>query len=201
MKKQIIPSDSELVALFKKGDDTAFGKIIERHNKSIMILLFNIVQDTMLAEDLLQETFIKAMTAIRTGHYRETYACKTWLHRIAHNLAMDVLRKQKKMPSAFSISTTGDFEESDNETCFPISNSLDKNEEEKILTQENKCGIRDLINLLPHEQRKVVMLRYFYGLTFQEIAEHTDVSVNTALGRMRYALIHLRKHLRESGSA
>lgn len=202
MKKYIpILSDNILIKMFENGDNDAFGKIVERYSRPISGVLFKILQDPMLVEDILQDTFIKAMDAIRKKRYTEEDHCKAWLLRIAHNLAIDFIRKQKKMPSAFSISTTDDFEEGGNKNYFPITDIYSESQEEKIINKETKYNIQDLVDLLPPDQKEVVILRYFHGFAFEEIATFTDVSINTALGRMRYALINLRKMISDFKSS
>lgn len=189
-------TDDVLVQMYKDGDSTAFGFIIERYSPVIGHYVFAIMKDLILAEDILQDTFIKAMKSIRAGGYKEEGTFKSWLLRIAHNLCIDYTRKSKKMPFAFSISTSGDFEEKGKIFYFPMP-TYEKNAEEKIIKRETEYDIYELINCLPYEQKEVVILRIFHDFSFKEIAEYTDVSINTALGRMRYALINIRKQINE----
>jgi RNA polymerase sigma-70 factor (ECF subfamily) len=143
------------------------------------------IKNQQLAEDLFQETFIKVIQSLRGGKYRDNGRFLSWVIRIAHNLIIDHFRKEKQMNSVSNDDTEVDL--------FNSKKLSDDNIEELIINSQIKTEIRVLINELPDDQREVVLLRHYGGLSFKEIAEQTDVSINTALGRMRYALINLRK--------
>ena len=192
-------SDSELVQMYRNGSSFAFGVLINRHSRYLGWYIFNIVKDTMLAEDLLQDTFVKAMKAMKSGNYREEEIFKSWLTRIAHNLCIDYERKNKRMACSASISSSGIFETAKEKFYIPIPD-LNQSPEEKLIKKETDFDIHQLIQNLPPEQKEVVMLRIFHNLSFSEIADFTNVSINTALGRMRYALVNLRKQIKEINS-
>ncbi len=147
------------------------------------------IKNQPLAEDLFQETFIKVIQSLRGGKYRDNGRFLSWVIRIAHNLIIDHFRKEKQMNSVSNDDTEVDL--------FNSKKLSDDNIEELIVSSQIKAEIRSLINELPDDQREVVLLRHYGGLSFKEIADQTDVSINTALGRMRYALINLRKLIKE----
>ena len=147
------------------------------------------IKNQQLAEDLFQETFIKVIQSLRGGKYKDNGKFLSWVIRIAHNLIIDHFRKEKQMNTLSNDDTEVDL--------FNSKKLSDSNIEELIIDSQIKSEIRVLINELPDDQREVVLLRHYGGLSFKEIADQTDVSINTALGRMRYALINLRKLIRE----
>jgi len=147
------------------------------------------IKNQQLAEDLFQETFIKVIQSLRGGKYRDNGRFLSWVIRIAHNLIIDHFRKEKQMNSVSNDDSEVDL--------FNSKKLSDSNIEEIIVNSQIKAEIRTLINELPDDQREVVLLRHYGGLSFKEIADQTDVSINTALGRMRYALINLRKFIKE----
>lgn len=182
-------SDGELVVLFKNGQDWAFEVLLTRHKSRVYSTIQLIVKDRDHAEDLFQEVFIKAIDVIRSGRYNEEGKFLPWVLRIAHNLAIDSFRREKRYPT---------IPIDDNPV---LENSLKYSEKSfEILQaqQDTKVLLRYLITTLPETQREVLMMRHFAGLSFQEIADATGVSINTALGRMRYALMNLRKKLEKS---
>jgi len=176
--------DSSLVNLYKEGDEKAFEELVNRHKSKIYTAILLIVKDTYLAEDLMQETFIKAINTMRSGKYNEQGKFLPWIVRIAHNLAIDFFRRDKRYPTT---------ELDDNGQMF---NTLGFAEDSAETAQIR--GV--LIQQLPEKQREVLIMRHYAEMTFQEIAEATGVSVNTALGRMRYALINLRKNMTKSNT-
>jgi RNA polymerase sigma-70 factor (ECF subfamily) len=179
-------SDSELVSLYQNGNDGAFEILLHRHKSRLYTAIYLIVKDRYKAEDLLQETFIKAVNTIKSGRYNDEGKFSAWMGRIAHNLAIDSFRKQKRYPEIVL------------EDGSKVFNSLEFAEasmEDKQVLQESKAKLRTLIKDLPVEQKQVLIMRHYLNMSFQEIAERTDVSINTALGRMRYALINLRKKM------
>jgi RNA polymerase sigma-70 factor (ECF subfamily) len=184
-------SDSQLVALYQNGNDEAFEVLLNRHKSKVYTALYLIVKDRYVAEDLLQETFIKVINTIRSGRYNEEGKFAPWISRIAHNLAIDYFRKCKRHPEVVledgvSVFNTMEFAEDSFET--------------KQVLKDNKEALRSLIKELPTEQKQVLIMRHYLQMSFQEIAEQTDVSINTALGRMRYALINLRKKIVKPGA-
>ncbi len=147
------------------------------------------IKNQQLAEDLFQETFIKVIQSLRGGKYKDNGKFLSWVIRIAHNLIIDHFRKEKQMNTLSNDDSEVDL--------FNSKKLSDSNIEELIIDSQIKSSIRILINELPNDQREVVLLRHYGGLSFKEIADQTDVSINTALGRMRYALINLRKLIQE----
>jgi len=147
------------------------------------------IKNQQLAEDLFQETFIKVIQSLRGGKYKDNGKFLSWVIRIAHNLIIDHFRKEKQMNTLSNDDSEVDL--------FNSKKLSDSNIEELIIDNQIKSEIRVLINELPNDQREVVLLRHYGGLSFKEIADQTDVSINTALGRMRYALINLRKLIQE----
>lgn len=179
-------SDSELISLYKNGNEEAFSTLVNRHKKKIYTTIYLIVKDQYLAEDLMQDTFVKVVKTIKSGRYNEEGKFLPWASRIAHNLAIDHFRKAKRYPTIV-------MEDGSN-----VFNTLEFSEdsiESKQIQQDTHALLRDLIRELPDSQREVLMMRHYMQMSFQEIADATGVSINTALGRMRYALINLRKKM------
>lgn len=188
MRKQNI-TDCELIQLYKNGNEQAFELLLNRHKNKIYTTIYLIVKDECVAEDLLQETFIKAIKTIKSGRYNEEGKFLPWISRIAHNMAIDYFRKQKRYPTIVM--------EDGNNVFNTLEFSEDSYETHQI-KNETHAQLRELIQLLPKAQREVLLMRHYMQMSFQEIAEMTDVSINTALGRMRYALINLRKLMNQS---
>jgi len=182
-------NDQELVQAYIKGDQSAIESLINRHRSKVYTYILLTIKNQQLAEDLFQETFIKVIQSLRGGKYRDNGRFLSWVIRIAHNLIIDHFRKEKQMNSVSNDDTEVDL--------FNSKKLSDENIEELIINSQIKTEIRILINELPDDQREVVLLRHYGGLSFKEIADQTDVSINTALGRMRYALINLRKLIEE----
>ena len=181
-------SDSELVTLYIRGNEKAFEKLVQRHKSRIYTTIYLIVEDQYVAEDLLQDTFIKAVDTIKGGRYNDEGKFLPWIIRIAHNLAIDYFRRDKRYPNVV-------FE--DGSSVF---NTLDFSEDsvESIqIRQETHEQLREMIQRLPDVQKQVLIMRHYEDMSFQEIADATGVSINTALGRMRYALINLRKQFNQ----
>lgn len=179
-------SDSQLISLYKNGNEEAFSTLVNRHKKKIYTTIYLIVKDQYLAEDLMQDTFVKVVNTIKSGRYNEEGKFLPWVSRIAHNLAIDHFRKAKRYPTIVMEDGTNVF------------NTLEFSEvsiESKKIQEDTHAILRDLIRELPDSQREVLMMRHYMQMSFQEIADATNVSINTALGRMRYALINLRKKL------
>ncbi|MEO1050875.1 MAG: sigma-70 family RNA polymerase sigma factor [Bacteroidota bacterium] len=181
-------SDSKLVSLYKNGNEEAFQQLLFRHKARVYTSIYLIVKDEYLAEDLLQETFIKAIRTIRENRYNEEGKFLPWIMRIAHNLAVDHFRKAKRYPTVVMEDGSGVF------------NTLEFAEdsfESQQIKRDTHARLRDFIRELPEPQKEVLIMRHYMGMSFQEIAEKTEVSINTALGRMRYALINLRKKMKK----
>ncbi|MEH0157770.1 RNA polymerase sigma factor [Limibacter armeniacum] len=188
MKKYKI-SDCELINQYKNGNEAAFETLLKRHKNKLFTSIYLIVKDTYVAEDLLQDTFIKAINTIKSGRYNEEGKFLPWISRIAHNMAIDYFRKQKRYPTIIMEDGSNVFN--------TLEFSEDSIEDIKI-KHETHATIRELVKKLPEAQREVLVMRHYMQMSFQEIAESTDVSINTALGRMRYALINLRKMMNQS---
>ncbi|MBN2214999.1 MAG: sigma-70 family RNA polymerase sigma factor [Bacteroidales bacterium] len=182
-------TDYELVNQYLKGECTSLEELINRHQSRVYTYIFLMVKDQHLAEDIFQDTFIKVIKSLREGKYRDDGKFLSWVIRIAHNLIIDHFRKKKKMNMLSQDDYGSDF-------LFTRGNESANVEEGYVQTQISK-DIRTLIDELPADQREVVILRHYIGLSFKEIADFTNVSINTALGRMRYALINLRKLIKE----
>ncbi len=187
--KQIALSDQDLVQAYIKGDQSAIETLINRHRSKVYTYIVLTIKNQQLAEDLFQETFIKVIQSLRSGKYRDNGRFLSWVIRISHNLIIDHFRKEKQMNAVSNDNSEVDL--------FNSKKLADQNIEEIIVNNQIMSEIRLLINELPEDQREVVLLRHYGGLSFKEIAEQTNVSINTALGRMRYALINLRKLIKE----
>ncbi|HRC31838.1 MAG TPA: sigma-70 family RNA polymerase sigma factor [Bacteroidia bacterium] len=177
-------TDNELIQQYLKGSDDALRNLIERHKRKIFSTIYLLVKNRDLADDLFQDTFIKVINTLRGGNYQEEGKFLPWVLRIAHNLVIDYFRKQKRMQMVH------DTEE------YSIMDTLrltDDNVEDKMVQDQILNQVKLLIDELPEDQRDVVIMRHYKDMSFKEIAETTNVSINTALGRMRYALINLRK--------
>ncbi|MEC8627569.1 MAG: sigma-70 family RNA polymerase sigma factor, partial [Bacteroidota bacterium] len=166
------------------GDESSLEKLIVRHRDRVYGAIYNFTKDVYLTEDLFQEVFIKVVNKLREGKYNEEGKFLPWVLRMAHNLCIDNYRKTKRQ---VSIVTSEEFD------LFEILPVDSTNGEEMVINQQLKDKVRHLLNELPEEQREVVLLRHYFEFSFKEISELTGVSINTALGRMRYALINLRK--------
>ncbi|MCK5691271.1 MAG: sigma-70 family RNA polymerase sigma factor [Bacteroidales bacterium] len=182
-------SDQELVQAYIKGDHSAIEVLINKHRSKVYTYILLTIKNQQLAEDLFQETFIKVIQSLRGGKYKDNGKFLSWVIRIAHNLIIDHFRKEKQMNTLSNDDSEVDL--------FNSKKLSDSNIEELIIDSQIKSEIRVLISELPDDQREVVLLRHYGGLSFKEIADQTDVSINTALGRMRYALINLRKLIQE----
>ena len=190
MNAQVL-SDQVLLNSYLSGNSQAISTLIERHSRRVRDYIRRMVKDQDVADDLMQETFIKAVRHIDEGRYADSGKFLSWVLRIAHNQVIDFFRQKKSSRSV-----------TESEAGYGILGTLrfaENNVEDRIVASQIEADVRRLVDELPEEQREVVMLRYFSGLSFQEIADQTEVSINTALGRMRYALINLRKMIRERG--
>ena len=182
-------SDTQLVHLFQTGSTDACEVLINRHKDKIFSTILFLVKDKYLAEDLFQETFMRIIDTIKGKRYNDEGKFLPWASRIAHNLCVDHFRKVKRAPS---ILTTDDRD------IFDVINVAEESPEQKMIKSENYDMVHSMLNLLPEEQREVIVLRHFGDMSFKEIAVATDCSINTALGRMRYGLINLRRMMTET---
>ena len=180
-------SDSCLVSLYIKGNEEALSVLIDRHKSRIFTTIYFIVKDKYIAEDLLQDVFIKTIKTIKCGKYNEQGKFLPWIVRVAHNQAIDHFRKEKRNPRITLQDGSDVF------NCLKFSEDFT---EPNNLTKKTVQYIKKIIYELPDKQREVLVMRHYMQMSFQEIAESTKVSINTALGRMRYALIRLRKKIK-----
>lgn len=188
MNAQVL-SDQALLQQYLAGDSSAISQLIERHSRRVRDYIRMLVKDRDLAEDIFQETFIKVVRVIDEGRYVDSGKFLSWVLRIAHNQVIDHFRSAKQDRSV-----------SEHEAGYDVIGTLrfaEPTVEDRMVSAQIEQDIRSLVELLPDEQREVVKMRYYGGLSFKEIAEQTDVSINTALGRMRYALINLRRLIKE----
>ena len=182
-------TDEQVVQLFLKGNNNAFRVIVERYKDKLYTTINLLVKDRHLAEDLFQELFIKVIDILKTDKYTEEGKFGPWLMRVAHNLCMDHFRKVKCRPV---------IKTSDGNDLFDVVSFAEPAADHNMATQQSHNTIRKMIDQLPEEQREVVILRHYANMSFKDIAALVKCSVNTSLGRMRYALINLRKMMHEN---
>jgi RNA polymerase sigma-70 factor (ECF subfamily) len=192
MSKQLGPEDGVLITLYRNGNEAAFNLLVDRYQSKVFTTIFLIVKDQDVAEDLLQDVFVKVLHTVNSDKYNEEGKFQPWVMRIAHNMAIDHFRKAKRYPTIL-------LEDGSN-LLNSLSFAEDSSEEQRI-KEETLAWVRNLIDELPEAQREVVIMRHYLDMSFQEIAEQTGVSINTALGRMRYALNHIRKKMKQVNSA
>ena len=188
MNVQVL-SDQVLLNHYLSGDRSAISQLIERHSRRVKDYIHMMVKDRDVADDIFQETFIKAVRVIDEGRYTDNGKFLSWILRIAHNQVIDHFRAQRQNKSV-----------SESEAGYDVLGTLklaERTVEDAMVCEQIERDVCALVELLPAEQREVVMMRYFSGLSFKDIAEQTNVSINTALGRMRYALINLRRMIKE----
>jgi RNA polymerase sigma factor (sigma-70 family) len=188
MSKRIGPQDSELIAQYRNGSEAAFDLLVDRYQSKVFTTIYLIVKDQYVAEDLLQDVFVKVVQTIHSDRYSEEGKFQPWLMRIAHNLAIDHFRKSKRYPTIRMEDGSNLF----NSLMFAEASIEDHRVKEETLEM-----VKKLIEELPEAQKEVLVMRHYLDMSFQEIADQTGVSINTALGRMRYALIHLRKKMKQ----
>lgn len=177
-------NDQELVKFYITGNENALKELLKRHKRKIYTSIYMLVKDQYIAEDIFQDSFIKVINTLRSGKYNEEGKFLPWIMRIAHNLVIDYFRREKRTP----VITTADGED-----VFSTLHFYDESMEDKMLREQTSADLKAMIHLLPDEQKEVLLMRHYADLSFKEIADLTDVSINTALGRMRYALSNLRK--------
>ena len=182
-------NDNELVQRFIEGDQNSLEILIHRHKSRVYSYILLIVKNQELAEDIFQETFIKVIRSLKRGKYVENGKFVSWVLRISHNLIIDHFRKEKLQGTVSNDSLDVDIFNSQKFSDFTIEDEMVNNQ---ILSE-----VKELVKELPEDQQQVIYMRHYMGLSFKEIAEQTDVSINTALGRMRYALINLRKLIKQ----
>lgn len=189
--KNVLVSDAALVSQYIKGDEKSLATLIGKHQQRIYSFIYSKVYDRDLTEDIFQDTFIKVINTLKKGNYNEEGKFLPWVMRIAHNLVIDYFRRQNRMPKY-------DYQGDDSFNIFSVISDGELNAESKIIKSQIDNDVRDLVDELPDDQREVLLMRIYQEMSFKEIAERTGVSINTALGRMRYALINLRKVIEQN---
>ncbi|NLN30505.1 MAG: sigma-70 family RNA polymerase sigma factor [Bacteroidales bacterium] len=187
MSKMI--SDYELIQRFVNGEQSCFDQIIHRHKNKVFAYISLYIRDQALAEDIFQDTFVKVIQSVKRGRYQDNGKFVSWVMRIAHNLIIDHFRRVKQMNTISNNEYESDL--------FNSRKLSDSTIEDNLIKRQIQKDVRKMISYLPDDQREVVILRHYAGLSFKEIADITNVSINTALGRMRYALINMRKIMEE----
>ncbi len=187
-------ADQQLIRNYLDGNDYSFEILLKRHQDRVFNYINKLVKNTDVANDVFQDTFIKVISTLKRGMYNEEGKFLPWVMRIAHNLVIDYFRNSSKMP----IVGRKNNSDSDEFDIFQILKLEDCTVEDEIVEGQIHEDLRALVELLPQEQREVVKMRHFMGMSFKDIADSSDVSINTALGRMRYALINLRKMIKEN---
>ena len=181
-------NDEELLALYMSGNNACMDMLISRYKAKVFSAIYVVVNDRYIAEDIFQDTFLRVIHTLQKGKYEENGKFLPWVIRIARNLSMDHFRRTKRMPMITS---------SEDDDVFANMLLDASNSEESVIKDQSKYGLRDLIKQLPAEQKEVLILRHYGDLSFKEIADVCNCSINTALGRMRYALINLKKMIED----
>ena len=179
-----LESDQDLIHQYILGQESCLEELIRRYKSKVYTSIYLLVKDTYLAEDIFQDTFIKVINTLKAGKYNEEGKFLPWVMRIAHNLVIDYFRKEKRTPVVTNV---------DGFDIFEVLQFNDESMEDKMVREQTHTDLKRLIHLLPSEQKEVLIMRHYGELSFKEIADITGVSINTALGRMRYALNNLRK--------
>lgn len=183
------PSDQELIKRYLLGNETSLEILINRHKDRVFSYILMVVKSPQIADDLFQDTFIKVINTLRSGTYNEEGKFIHWVMRIAHNLVIDYFRKKKRLPIK---------ENSAERDAFELLNLKIESIEDIMITDQIHKDLRILIDNLPEEQKEVLLMRHYVGMSFKDIAEETEVSINTALGRMRYAILNIRRLIEEN---
>ncbi len=189
MKTQLF-SDNELINKFISGDSQAIEVLIHRYKNKVYSYILMTVRDQQLAEDIFQDTFLKVIKSLTDGRYQENGRFVQWVMRIAHNLVIDYFRREKQMNTVSSEKYEYDL--------FNSQKFSDQTIEDELIDFQITKDLRRLIDELPDDQKEIILMRHYGNLSFKEIADQTNVSINTALGRMRYALINLRKIIKDN---
>jgi RNA polymerase sigma-70 factor (ECF subfamily) len=182
-------NENELIQLYMNGDSHAFSFLVNRHKTKIFTSIYILVKDNYLAEDIFQDVFIRIIESLKKGAYIENGKFLSWAMRIAHNMCMDHFRKVKRTPT---------IKTSDGSDIFDLYNFSEPGTDVKMMQMERHDFVKKAIDKLPMEQREIIILRHYASLTFKEIASLTNISINTALGRMRYGLMNIRKLITEN---
>jgi RNA polymerase sigma factor (sigma-70 family) len=188
MKTSTQATDTQLVHAFQAGDNNALEVLVNRHKDKLFTSIAILLKDKYLAEDMFQDVFIKIIDTLRAGRYNDEGKFLPWAMRIAHNLCLDHFRKVKRTPT---ITT------SDDRDIFEVINVMEDGADKAMIQGQSHDRVRRLVDMLPEEQREIIILRHYADLSFKEIAEMTNCSINTALGRMRYGLMNMRKMMTE----
>ncbi|WP_317128967.1 RNA polymerase sigma factor [Dinghuibacter silviterrae] len=181
-------SDQQLIRLFADGNALALETLVMRYKDKIYTSIFLLIKDKYLAEDIFQDVFIRVIDTLRSGRYTDEGKFLPWAMRIAHNLCVDHFRRVRRTPV---------IKTSDDRDIFEVLHFTEEGADKKMMQRQSHDRVRKMLDKLPEEQREVIVLRHYGELSFKEIAEHTNCSINTALGRMRYGLINLRKMMAE----
>lgn len=187
--KATYPNDQELITRYLAGNESSLEIIINRHKDRVFSYILMVVKSPAVADDLFQDTFIKVINTLRSGTYKEEGKFIHWVMRIAHNLVIDYFRKKKRIPIK---------ENSEERDIFEMLNLKTESIEDILITDQIHKDLRNLIDYLPDEQKEVLLMRHYIGMSFKDIAEETEVSINTALGRMRYAILNIRRLVAEN---
>ena len=183
MRNELL-TDATLVSNYIKGDESSLALLINRHKQRVYSFIYSKIYDRDLAEDIFQDTFIKVIRTLKLGNYNEEGKFLPWVLRISHNLVIDHFRKNSRMPK---FNNTDDF------NIFSVLGDKSLNAEKSLIKDQVERDVRRIIEELPEDQKQVIKMRMYSDMSFKEISEKTGVSINTALGRMRYALINMRK--------
>ncbi|TVZ51481.1 RNA polymerase sigma factor [Dokdonia sp. Hel_I_53] len=187
--KRVLLDDATLVSNYIKGDETAIATLITRHKQRIYSFIYSKVYDRDISEDVFQDTFIKVIKTLKKGKYNEEGKFLPWVMRIAHNLVIDHFRRNSRMPK---FDNTGEF------SIFSVLGDNALNAEKQMVRDQVNIDIKRVIEELPEDQKEVLKMRIYQEMSFKEISERTGVSINTALGRMRYAIINMRKTIEKN---
>ena len=189
MKSKIVVQDIDLIKQYVDGDEKAFEQLLMKYKNKVYSSIYLLIKDHEISDDIFQDTFIKVIDKLKNKKYNDEGKFLPWVLRIAHNLCMDYFRKNQKEAIV-----------QNNNPEFDIMDTIsikDSNREEELIDEESHIDVFKYVDLLPNEQREVIILRHYYDYSFKEIAEMTGTNLNTALGRMRYALINLRKLIKK----
>jgi RNA polymerase sigma factor (sigma-70 family) len=191
-------NDQQLINLYVDGNEKALESLLARHKDKVYATIYFMVKDSHVAEDIFQDTFIKVINTLRSGNYNDEGKFLPWVLRIAHNLCVDHFRRLKRMPA---IKSTSRNDSDDNLYIFNVLKVKEASADDSMYKRQAYASVRQLINELPEDQKQTLVLRHYADLSFKEIAGIMDVSINTALGRMRYAIINMRKIASEKNLA